>query len=93
MFVQFQTQPLLINLLCLCSVGASVETAVSFCYKTSVNVIAVANSRAACPKVRYAAPRIQSSLSPEMESEVGRREIQDERQTTVPTERKWGKVS
>ena len=32
-----------INLPCLCSVGASVETAVSFCYKTSVNVIAVAN--------------------------------------------------
>ena len=43
MFVQFQTQPWLINLPCLCSVGASVETAVAFCYKTSVNVIAVAN--------------------------------------------------
>ena len=33
-----------INLPCLCSVGASVETAVSFCYKTSVNIIAVAKS-------------------------------------------------
>ena len=40
------------------------------------------------PKVRYAAPRIQSRLSPEMESEVGCREIQDERKTTVQTERK-----
>ena len=39
-------------------------------------------------EVHYAAPRIQSCLSPEMESEVGRREIQDERQTTVQTERK-----
>ena len=52
MFVQFQTQPLLINLLCLCSVGASVETEVSFCYKTSVNAIAVANSRAAWNRQR-----------------------------------------
>ena len=39
-------------------------------------------------EVHYAAPGIQSRLSPEMESEVGRREIQDERQTAVQTERK-----